>query len=69
MKINFLYRENKMSTILAAITISSLLICGPQANIIKEDLTVKKPTNSSRQQKIQYKKVPTKWVKITKKSN
>ena len=41
----FLYRESKMTTILAAITIATLTICGPGANIIKEDLIVKKLLN------------------------
>jgi len=32
-------------------------------------LVVKKNTNSAVEKTIQYKKVPTKWVKIAKKSN
>jgi hypothetical protein len=47
-----------------------LAICATNnKDFIKEDLTVKKPTDSKVQPKVIYKKVPTKWVKITKNSN
>jgi hypothetical protein len=66
----FFKREIKMNFILSAITIFSLSICAANnKDFIKEDLTVKKPTNSKVQSKVIYKKVPTKWVKITKNSN
>ena len=52
-----------------ALTITTLGICGPSANTIKEDLAVKKETNCEIKKTIQYKKVPTKWVKMPKKSN
>ncbi len=59
-----------MNFILSAVTIFSLSICATNnKNFIKEDLTIKKPTNSKVQPKVIYKKVPTKWVKITKNSN
>tara|TARA_B100001093_G_scaffold396176_1_gene383208 strand:+ start:240 stop:449 length:210 start_codon:yes stop_codon:yes gene_type:complete len=69
MKITFRYKEYKMSIILTALTITTLAICGPGNATIKEDLIIKKNTNSSVEKTIQYKKVPTKWVKIAKKSN
>jgi len=58
-----------MNILLTAITIISLSVCGPQTATIKENLDVKKNENSFTKNKIIYKKVPTKWVKITKKSN
>jgi len=69
MKITFRYKEYKMNIILTALTITSLAICGPEKNTIKEDLIIKKNTNSAVEKTIQYKKVPTKWVKMPKKSN
>lgn len=54
---------------MAIISIFSLTVCSPRANIIKEKLEIQKPTNENSSNKITYKKVPTKWVKITKKSN
>ena len=65
----FVYKEQEMNILLTAITIATLSVCGPQATTIKEDLSVKKNENSFTKNKIVYKKVPTKWVKITKKSN
>ena len=58
-----------MNFLLTVITIATLSVCAPQTAIIKEDLSVKKNENSFTKNKIIYKKVPTKWVKITKKSN
>ena len=69
MKITFRYKEYKMNFILTALTISALALCGPGRNTIKEDLIVKKNTNSTSEKTISYKKVPTKWVKMPKKSN
>lgn len=69
MKITFRYKEYKMSIILTALTITTLAICGPEKNTIKEELIIKKNTNSAVEKTIQYKKVPTKWVKMPKKSN
>lgn len=58
-----------MNIILMALTITTLGICGPSANTVNEDLVVKKNTNCEIKKTIQYKKVPTKWVKMPKKSN
>tara|TARA_Y100000004_G_scaffold188081_1_gene241721 strand:+ start:2380 stop:2544 length:165 start_codon:yes stop_codon:yes gene_type:complete len=54
---------------MAMISIFSFTVCSPNMNIIKEKLEIQKPTNENSSDKITYKKVPTKWVKITKKSN
>jgi len=69
MKITFRYKEYKMNIILTTLTITTIAICGSGKNTIKEDLVVKKNTNSAVEKTIQYKKVPTKWVKMPKKSN
>jgi hypothetical protein len=58
-----------MNIILMALTITTLGICGPSSNTVKENLEVKKETNCEIKKTIQYKKVPTKWVKMPKKSN
>ena len=58
-----------MATFLATITILSMAICGPSQNVIIENLEIEKVSNSKTNQKIIFKKIPTKWVKITKKSN
>tara|TARA_B100001057_G_C22506907_1_gene816270 strand:+ start:438 stop:614 length:177 start_codon:yes stop_codon:yes gene_type:complete len=58
-----------MYTILSLITVATLAICGPEKNIITEELEIKKQTISKKEKNVIYKKVPTKWVKITKKSN
>ena len=58
-----------MNIILTALTIATLAICGPAKNTIKENLIVKKNTNSAVEKTISYKKVPTMWVKMPKKSN
>ena len=58
-----------MNIILTALTITTLAICGPEKNTIKEELIIKKNTNSTSENTISYKKVPTKWVKMPKKSN
>ena len=69
MKITFRYKEYKMNFILTALTIATLAICGPGKNTIKDNLIIKKNTNSAAEKTISYKKVPTKWVKMPKKSN
>ena len=58
-----------MNILLTAITIATFSICGPSKAVIKDNLTVKKNTNIEKENAVTYKKVPTKWVKITKKSN
>jgi len=58
-----------MSFLLAAITIIMLPVCGPDNSTIKEKLSFEKPQAQTSKEMITYKKVPTKWVKITKKSN
>ena len=58
-----------MNALLTALTIITFSVCGPGKVTINEKLTVKKNTKIYHQATIVYKKVPTKWVKITKKSN
>ena len=55
-----------MNTLLATLTIVALSICSTDKYSIKEDRTIKKSTNTQKEKVIIYKKVPTKWVKITK---
>lgn len=57
-----------MNTLLATLTIVALSICSTDKYSIKEDRTIEKSTNTQKEKVIIYKKVPTKWVKITKKS-
>ena len=58
-----------MNFILSAVTILTLSICGPGKYTITEELNVIKPTKPTSTLPTKYKKVPTKWVKITEKSN
>ena len=58
-----------MNILVAALTIITFSVCGPESVTIKEDLEVQKNINTKKEKVIIYKKVPTKWVKITKKSN
>ena len=58
-----------MNTIITALTIVALSICGAAKTTITENQIVIKPTKVGKQKVVIYKKVPTKWVKITKKSN
>ena len=58
-----------MNTILATLTMVALALCGANNNTIVENLLVEKNINKNTSEKIIYKKVPTKWVKTTKKSN
>jgi hypothetical protein len=57
-----------MNFIFASVTILTLLICGPDKNTIIENLEVIKNTEAVKKETIKFKKVPTKWIKITKKS-
>ena len=64
------FKENKkMNFIFASVTILSLLVCGPERHTITEDLNITKNTQTVKKETIKFKKVPTKWIKITKKSN
>ena len=58
-----------MTFILAMVTILSTPMCGPQAGTLSEDLKFEKPASAQVEEKFVYKKIPTKWVKTTKKSN
>ena len=58
-----------MSIFLTTLTIVTFSVCGPGKVSIKENLTVEKNTNIQKEKTIIYKKVPTKWLKIAKKSN
>ena len=58
-----------MNLILTGLTIATLAICGPGKNTVIENQEIQKPTNLKKTESIIFKKVPTKWVKITKKSN
>lgn len=58
-----------MNFILTGLTIAVFAVCGPGKNRITENQAIEKPTNSQKTETIIFKKVPTKWVKITKKSN
>ena len=71
MKINFILKkqEIKMSFVLAMLTILSSPVCGPSENIVTENFNFEKPATPEKKEKVVYKKIPTKWVKITKKSN
>lgn len=57
-----------MNFILNMITIFTLSICSVDSNIIIEKQSVKKYSTNKKSETVIYKKVPTKWVKITKKS-
>ncbi len=58
-----------MTFILAMITILSTPVCGPQSSTLSENLKFEKPASAQVEEKVVYKKIPTKWVKTTKKSN
>ena len=58
-----------MNFILSAVTILSLSICGPEKYTIIENQEVIKTTPAVKKETFKFKKVPTKWVKIAKKSN
>ena len=58
-----------MNFVTVALTILTLSICGPGKNIIQENQEVQIPSKVKENTPIKFKKVPTKWVKISKKSN
>ncbi len=58
-----------MNFILTVFTILSMPICTIDQQVVFENQEVVKPTTPKKTGKIKFKKVPTKWVKITKKSN
>ena len=58
-----------MNTLMTAITIITLSVCSAGKYTIDENRTVEKNPRSQNEKVIIYKKVPTKWVKIPKKSN
>ena len=58
-----------MSTLVAVITVATMHICSGSSVTISENTEIKKPQNHFSKEMVIYKKVPTKWVKITKKSN
>ena len=58
-----------MTFIFAALTFLSSPVCTIHQEDVVEKLTIEKPTTSKKTETAKYKKVPTKWVKITKKSN
>ena len=58
-----------MNSTLVGLIILTLHICGPDKHTLSENLDITKPTSSEKTELIKFKKVPTKWVKITKKSN
>ena len=62
-------KEKKMNFILTSLTIITISICGPGRYTVQENLEFTKPTTHEKAELIKFKKVPTKWVKITKKSN
>ena len=58
-----------MNFVLTTLTIVALSICGPGKDTVQENQKIQKPTNTETPQMINFKKVPTKWVKISKNSN
>ena len=58
-----------MNILLTTITILTLSVCGPSKDIVTQNLKVIKNIEAQKEKTIIYKKVPTKWVKIAKKSN
>lgn len=58
-----------MSFVLAMLTILSSPVCDPGKNVVTENFKFEKPTAVETKEKVVYKKIPTKWIKITKKSN
>ena len=58
-----------MNIFTVALTIAALAVCGPENNTIKEDLIFEKPAGAEKGNVIIYKKVPTKWIKTSKKSS
>ena len=58
-----------MNFILSVVTIISLSICEPEKYVVIEDQEVIKTAAAIKKETFKFKKVPTKWVKIAKKSN
>ena len=58
-----------MSIIIATFSILSVLAPENQEVVFIKNNEVKKPVFTKVEKSIVYKKVPTRWVKITKKSN
>ena len=58
-----------MNFVLTTLTIVALSVCGPGKDTVQENQKIEKPTNTENSQILIFKKVPTKWVKISKKSN
>ena len=58
-----------MNFVLATLTVVFLSICGHNQYTIKENQEIQKDTKTIKKESIKYKKVPTKWIKITKISN
>ena len=67
-KLFFLKGVLNMMAFLTTITILSMSICGPNETVIVENLEIEKVSNTKTNKKIIFKKIPTKWTKITKKS-
>ena len=58
-----------MNILIAAFSILSILVSENQEAVFIKNNDIKKPAPIKVENSIVYKKVPTKWVKITKKSN
>jgi len=51
------------------VTILASPVCGSENNTISENFKFEKPSIEQTKEKVTYKKIPTKWIKITKKPN
>ena len=58
-----------MNFILVMVTILSSQVCEPEKNTLSENFKFEKPSIEQTKEKVTYKKIPTKWIKITKKPN
>jgi len=58
-----------MNFILTTLTILTISMASPINSTIEERMDIIKPVTSEKTEIIKFKKVPTKWVKITKNSN
>ena len=58
-----------MNIILVMVTILTSPVCGSEENTISENFKFEKPSIEQTKEKVTYKKIPTKWIKITKKPN
>ncbi len=68
-KVLFLNEEKKMEVILMAFTFLYAPVCTTNHQVVFEKQEVVKQTSSKKNDFVKFKKVPTKWVKIPKKSN